>query len=156
MITEDLADELSKEQITYELVAHRHTEHARDEAAALGVKQEEVGKDAHSDERKWLHTSCDPGFSERLDLHKVREHVGGGGETHFATEQELVGAYPGFELGAVPPFGGPPGDRVLVDRRIAGLGSVIVEAGTHQESLRITTTDLLTLTKAEVADFCRD
>ena len=155
MITEDLAGELSKEQITYELVAHRHTEHARDEAAALGVKQEEVGKTLILTSGSGYIRVVIPA-SERLDLHKVREHVGGGGETHFATERELVGAYPGFELGAVPPFGGPPGDRVLVDRRIAGLGSVIVEAGTHQESLRIRTADLLTLTKAEVADFCRD
>jgi Ala-tRNA(Pro) deacylase len=153
MITEDLAGELSKEQIDYELVAHRHTEHARDEAAALGVAQEEVGKT--------LILTSDGGYmrvvipaSERLDLGKVREHVGGGGEIRLASERELVGAYPEFALGAVPPFGGPSGDRILVDRRTAVLGWVIVEAGTHEQSLRIRTADLLALTKAEVADFC--
>lgn len=155
MITEDLADELSKEQIAYELVAHRHTEHARDEAAALGVAQEEVGKTLILTSGSGYIRAVIPA-SERLDLHKVREHVASGGETHLATERELVGAYPGFELGAVPPFGGPPGDRVLVDRHIAALGSVIVEAGTHEESLRMRTADLLALTKAEVADFCLD
>jgi len=112
MITEDLAGELSKEQIAYELVAHRHTEHARDEAAALGVSQEEVGKTLILTSGSGYIRAVIPA-SERLDLHKVREHVASGGETHLATERELVGAYPGFELGAVPPFGGPPGDRVL-------------------------------------------
>ena len=155
MITEDLADELSKEQIAYELVAHRHTEHARDEAAALGVAQEEVGKTLILTSGSGYIRAVIPA-SERLDLQKVREHVGSGAETRLATERELVGAYPGFELGAVPPFGGPPGDRVLVDRHIAALGWVIVEAGTHEESLRMRTADLLALTKAEVADFCLD
>ena len=155
MITEDLAGELTKEEIGYELVAHRHTEHARDEAEALGVSQEEVGKTLILTSGTGHIRAVIPA-SERLDLHKVREHVGGGGETRLATERELTDAYPEFELGAVPPFGGPAGDRVLVDRRIAALGSVIVEAGTHDESLRMRTVDLLALTKANVADLCLD
>jgi prolyl-tRNA editing enzyme YbaK/EbsC (Cys-tRNA(Pro) deacylase) len=34
-----------------------------------------------------------------------------------------------FELGAVPPFGGPAGDRTVVDRRLAEQESVLIEAG---------------------------
>jgi hypothetical protein len=36
--------------------------------------------------------------------------------TRLATEEELAGADPMFELGAVPPFGGPAGDRIIADR----------------------------------------
>jgi prolyl-tRNA editing enzyme YbaK/EbsC (Cys-tRNA(Pro) deacylase) len=61
-----------------------------------------------------------------------------------------------FELGAVPPFGGPMGDRVLVDRRIAGRESVVFEAGSHGESIRMKTGNLLRLSGGEVADVCRD
>jgi len=57
-----------------------------------------------------------------------------------------------YELGAVPPFGVPAGDRVLFDRRLAQRDSVVLEAGSHNESLRMKTADLLTLSGAEVAD----
>ena len=48
------------------------------------------------------------------------------------------------------------GDRVLCDRRLAQLDSVVLEAGSHNESLRMKTSDLLALTQAEVADIAAD
>jgi Ala-tRNA(Pro) deacylase len=57
-----------------------------------------------------------------------------------------------FELGAVPPFGGKAGDRTVVDRRLAEQESVIVEAGSHTESVRMRTRDLIALTQARIAD----
>lgn len=65
-------------------------------------------------------------------------------------------AYPLYELGAVPPFGVPAGDRVLFDRRLAQRDSVVLEAGSHSESVRLTTADLLTLGDAEVEDIAAD
>jgi hypothetical protein len=58
-----------------------------------------------------------------------RELLGDAKTTPLATEKELAGAYPMFELGAVPPFGGPAGDRTVVDRRLAEQESVLIEAG---------------------------
>src|SRR5207302_1361414 len=54
--------------------------------------------------------------SDRLDLEKARQTLNTS-EVELATEETLVGAYPEFELGAVPPMGGAY-DRVLVDRRL--------------------------------------
>ena len=65
--------------------------------------------------------------SERLDLHKLRQHPNGGSEIRLATEAELIRAYPTLELGAVPPFGGPPGDVVVVDWRVIDWDWVIVD-----------------------------
>jgi prolyl-tRNA editing enzyme YbaK/EbsC (Cys-tRNA(Pro) deacylase) len=56
----------------------------------------------------------------------------------------------------VPPLGGPAGDRVVVDRRIAELEQVILEAGSHEQSIRLATDDLLALTHADVLDLCAD
>jgi Ala-tRNA(Pro) deacylase len=89
--------------------------------------------------------------SERLDVHKSRRLLGDG-TTRLATEAELTLAYPSFELGAVPPFG----DRVLVDRRLVELDSVVLEAGSHTDSVRMKTTDLLVLAEAEIVDLCVD
>ena len=63
--------------------------------------------------------------------------------------------YSDFELGAVPPFGGRE-DHVLVDERLAGRDSVVVEAGSHERSVRLKVADLVRLTSAQVADICRD
>jgi Ala-tRNA(Pro) deacylase len=150
-----LAHRLQQKGVAYELIPHRHTERATDEAAAVGVDPDEIGKTI-------VVTGPDGHIrvvipaSERLDLRKARDHIGAGKELRLATEEELGEAYPSFELGAVPPFGGPAGDRVIVDGRVAGRESVIVEAGSHHESMRIRTADLLALTDAEVADVCAD
>jgi Ala-tRNA(Pro) deacylase len=93
--------------------------------------------------------------SERVDLHKVRDHVEGGKRIHLASEEDLKRDYPDFELGAVPPFGGSS-DRVLVDSRLAERESVVLEAGSHEQSVRLRTADLLELARAEVVDLAQD
>jgi Ala-tRNA(Pro) deacylase len=155
MATAEVTRELDERQLMYELIPHSHTERATEEAAALGARFEEVGKTIVLTGPQGYVRAVVPA-SERLDLHKVRDHLGGSKEIRLATEAELVGAYPTFELGAVPPFGGPPGDKVIVDHRVAGLESIIVEAGTHEQSMRMKTADLLALTDADVVDICLD
>ncbi len=139
----------------YELLPHTHTERATAEAEALGVAPSEVAKT--------LVLATPAGYvrtvlpaSERIDLHKVRTLIEGGKQIRLASEEELGRDYPEFELGTVPPFAGARRDRVIVDLRLAGQGSVVVEAGSHVQSLRIQTADLLRLTEAQVADICSD
>jgi Ala-tRNA(Pro) deacylase len=141
---------LDEANVEYELLPHPHTETAAAEAEALGVEPEEVAKT--------LVLSTPAGYvravlpaSERIDLRKVREHVEGGKRIHLATEDDLARDYPDFELGAVPPFGGA-GDRVLVDSRLAARETVVLEAGSHEQSVRLRTADLLELTRAGVVD----
>lgn len=133
---------------------HSRTETAAAEAEALGVEPEEVAKT--------LVLSTPGGYvravlpaSERIDLRKVREHVEGGKRIHLATEEQLARDYPDFELGAVPPFGGSD-DRVLVDSRLAALETVVLEAGSHEQSVRVRTADLIEITRAGVADLSRE
>ena len=148
-----LADRLAEERVAdFKLIAHTRTERASDEAAALGAPPDEVGKT--------LVLVGDHGFvravipaSERLDLHKLRPLVGCGHDVRLATEHELATVYPMFELGAVPPFGGPS-DAAIIDRRLARLETIVVEAGTHSSSLRLATRDLVRLASAQIADIC--
>lgn len=151
---DELVRALEGNGIGYEAVTHRTTMSAGEEAAALGVPRAVVAKT--------LVLSTEAGHvravlpaSERLDFRKLRE-LTGDGSTRLATEDELADVYPMFELGAAPPFGGPAGDRTIADRRLAEQESVVVEAGSHSESVRIKTRDLLSLTRAELADICTD
>ena len=153
MAVRELLDRLRDAGVEFELLAHPHTETAAAEAKALGLPSEEVAKT--------LVVRTPTGYvrvlvpaRERLDLHKLRAGI----ETDkavLATEQELERDYAEFELGAVPPLGGRP-DPVLVDPRLVEREWVAFEAGTHDESVRVRSADLVTLANARVLDLCQD
>jgi len=155
MAGKSLTEVLDEAGVDYELLPHAHTDTAAAEAEALGISSADVGKTL---------VLATPGgnvravlqASDRLDFHKLRGLLEGGKKIRLASEEELTRDYPEFELGAVPPLGGARRDRVLVDRRLAERDSVVVEAGTHEQSLRLATADLLGLTEAEVADLAHD
>jgi Ala-tRNA(Pro) deacylase len=148
--TTEVHEELDRAGIDFDLIEHQHTETAGDEARAIGVAPDEVAKTIVLASRERFVRAVVPA-SGRLDLPKVRELLSDK-RARLATEEELVVAYPMYELGAVPPFGVPAGDRVLLDRRLAQRDSVVLEAGSHSESVRLKTTDLLTLSGAQVED----
>lgn len=151
----ELTTALDKAGVGYELLPHAHTERAADEAEALGVAPAEVGKTLVLTTPSGYVRAVLPA-SERLDFRKVGEVLGVGKKSiHLSTEDDLARDYPEFDLGAVPPFGDGRGDRVLVDSRLAERPSVVVEAGSHDESVRLPTADLVRLAEAEVADICQ-
>lgn len=148
----DLRHELDRARVDYDLIEHHRTETAGDEAKAIGVSPEQVAKTiVLASNERYVRVTLPA--SEHLDLHKVRRLLADN-HARLAREAELVLAYPMYELGAVPPFGVPAGDRVLFDRRLAQRDSVVLEAGSHDESLRMKASDLIALCGAEVVDIC--
>jgi len=151
----ELTEALDKADVKYELLPHAHTESALAEAEALGVAAEDVAKT--------LVIRLPEGYlrvvlpaSARLDVRKVREiHGGGRHKVHLATEEDLRRDYAEFDLGAVPPIGGRS-DPVIVDPKVAERTSVVIEAGSHDESLRLAAADLLHVTGAAVTDISED
>ncbi|HEU5216255.1 MAG TPA: YbaK/EbsC family protein [Gaiellaceae bacterium] len=148
-----LLGELDAADIAYTVMPHPRTLRATDEARVLGVPASAVAKT--------IVLSTPDGFvravlpaSEHIDLRKVRDLLGTS-EVELATEEQLAGAYPDYELGAVPPFGGGK-DRVLLDRRLASSEAVLIEAGVHDASIHLATADLATHANASIVDFCRD
>lgn len=156
MTTEDLTRVLDEAGVRYELLSHARTESAVAEAEALGLAPADVAKTLVVATREGYVRAVLPA-SERIDLHKLREVTGGGKkDVHLASEEDLARDYHEFDLGAVPPIGGGRPDPVVVDRRLAERDSIVLEAGSHEHSLRIPTGDLLHVTGAEVADICAD
>lgn len=137
--------------IEFEFLRHPRTTRAASEAAALGVPPQTVGKTvvARDDEGRCVRAVVPA--SARLDLERLRGVVGAK-TVRLLSETELLSSYPQFELGAVPPFGGPAGDRVVVDSRLLAAGRVVCEAGVHDVSIRIPVQSLVELVDAEVAD----
>jgi len=152
--TTEIHKELDRAGIDFDLIEHHRTETAGDEARAIGVPLDEVAKTIVVASGERFIRAVLPA-SRRLDLHKVRELLDDN-RARLASEEELVLAYPMYELGAVPPFGVPAGDRVLLDRRLAERDSVVLEAGLHSESVRLKTADLLTVSAAEVEEIAEE
>lgn len=151
MTTSDLTSVLDEADVSYELLSHAHTESALAEAEALGVAPEDVAKTLVVKLPEGYVRAVVPA-SARLDLRKLRAiHGGGRHSVHLATEEDLRRDYPQFELGAVPPIGGRS-DPVVVDPKVANRKSIVIEAGSHDESLRLAATDLIHVTRAAVTD----
>ena len=93
----------------------------------------------------------DPVMRKAAELLEANRH-----RVHLASEEELGRDYPEFELGAVPPIAGSRRERVLVDARLAEQDSVVFEAGSHRQSVRVATSDLLNLAEAHIGDICRE
>ena len=156
MAPTDLTSVLDDAGVDYELLEHAHTESALAEADALGVAPDEVAKT--------LVVKTGDGYvrvvlpaSGRLDLAKVRAIQGGGRHTvHLATEDDLRRDYAEFAVGAVPPLGGGRRDPVLVDPKLTERASVVIEAGTHEQSLRLAPNDLVQVAGATVTDISED
>jgi Ala-tRNA(Pro) deacylase len=151
----ELTDALDKADVNYELLPHAHTESALAEAEALGVAPDDVAKT--------LVIKLPEGYlrvvvpaSARVDVRKVREvHGGGRHQVHLATEDDLRRDYPEFDLGAVPPIGGRS-DPVIIDPKVAERATVVIEAGSHDESLRLAASDLVHVTGAAVTDISEE
>jgi Ala-tRNA(Pro) deacylase len=145
---------LTEMNVEFEPRRHPRTGTAMDEARSLHASPEVVGKTivVHAPEGMIRVVIPAP---ERLSLPKLRVALEQD-DLRFATEAELGDTYPSFELGAVPPFSGPEDERVVIDSRIASLESVIVEAGSHSDSVRLAANDLVRITGALVTDVIAD
>jgi Ala-tRNA(Pro) deacylase len=156
MTTDALTNVLDSEGVEYELLPHAHTESALAEAHALALDPMDVAKTLVVDTPKG-HVRAVLPATERLDLGKLSELLGfGKKEIQLASESALARDYPEFDLGAVPPLGGSRREPVVIDARIAERESIVLEAGTHEESVRVGREALMKATGAKVADISQD
>ena len=147
-----LIEKLDERGAEYELLPHPHTETAAAEASVLGVPREWTAKTVILRAPTGFVRAIVPA-SRRVDLARVRS-VLGVEDVALATEQELVSAYPAFELGAVPPFDTSYPAEVVIDLHLCAADHVVFEAGTHEESIRMRTRDLIDLSDARLAEIC--
>ena len=156
MATQELTKVLDSQGVEYELLPHVHTESALAEAHALALDPTDVAKTIVVDTPQG-HVRAVLPATERLDLAKLSEFLGfGRKEIQLASEGALARDYPEFDLGAVPPVGGSRQEPVVMDSRIAERESIVLEAGSHEESIRVAREALIRLTDARVADISQD
>lgn len=151
-----LTDALDAAGVEYEVIPHEHTESAAAEARALGLPADGVAKTLVLETPQGNVRAVLPA-SERISTAKLAKVLDERRKSiHLAPEESLRSEYAEFEFGAVPPIGGAHADRVIVDTHVASHESIVLEAGSHDESIRIATADLIKVANAEVAEICAE
>ena len=142
--------------VHYDVIPHEHTESAAAEARALGLPLDGVAKTLVVETPQGNVRAVLPA-SERISTAKLAVVLGERRKSiHLVPEETLRSEYPEFEFGAVPPIGGAHRDRVIVDTHVTDHDSIVLEAGSHDESIRIATEDLIRLADAKIAEICDD
>ena len=149
--TTALVELLRAEEIEFELLPHRRTLRAAAEARALGVLPQTVAKTLVVRDVDGRCLRAVVPASRRFSAERLAAAVDVT-SLRLLTESELASAYPQFELGAVPPVGGPVGDAVVVDRELTRVEHAVFEAGVHDVSLRLRVDDLVRIADAQIAE----
>jgi Ala-tRNA(Pro) deacylase len=72
-------------------------------------------------------------------------------EVRLACESEFAPLFPDCEVGAMPPFGNLYCVPVYVDEPLAGNDEIVIQAGTHRDSIRLRYFDFARLAQPVVA-----
>ncbi|MGH9011574.1 MAG: aminoacyl-tRNA deacylase [Acidimicrobiia bacterium] len=135
-----VTDHLEERGVPFEVIPHRQAYTSIDEARALGIAADEVVKTVlvRAASGNALAAVC--GY-RRLDMSLVQTAVDDH-HARLATEEELAGDFPQFQLGALPPLASLLGAPVYVDPEVMGHETVVFAAGTQTESVKMRTEDL--------------
>jgi Ala-tRNA(Pro) deacylase len=92
--------------------------------------------------------------SSQVDLHRLKD-VFMTNHVRLATEEEFKDLFPDCELGAMPPFGTLYGLPVFVDHLLTEDDTIVFQAGTHSEAIRMRYMDFAALVFPVVEEFHR-
>ncbi len=134
----------------WEPLSHPEALSSVDEAQALGIDPDEVAKSLVLKGREGYALAVIPG-GHRLDMHKVRDATGDK-TTHLASEDDLRRDFSDYELGAAPPVPDLLEVRAFVDPTVRSKEWMVFAAGTHTDSVRLKTADLIGLSDFTEAD----
>ena len=150
-IAQWIHDFLRRERVPYTTFAHR--------AAYTAQQEAEV---SHIQGRHWAKIVVCFADSEPIqaivpahmvvDLDRLRALVQAQ-TVRLASEAEMLGMYPGCELGAMPPFGPIYKQRVFVDRSLVGDPEMVFNAGTHTDALCVHYDDFAAIVRPTVGTF---
>ena len=79
----------------------------------------------------------------------------GAQDVRLAREDEFASSFPDCEVGAMPPFGNLYGVPVIVDRALAEDDTIVIQAGTHTDTLSLKYSDFARLVEPTLAEFAR-
>jgi Ala-tRNA(Pro) deacylase len=152
-IVQRLKEYLDNHQVRYEVLAHREAYTAPEIAQVLHVPGKELAKVVivKVDER-FVMTVLPANW--KVDINRLKE-VFRTSHVRLATEQELAGLFPDCDLGTMPPFGNLYGIEVYVDQSLSADETIVCQAGTHSQAIKMRYEDFTALVHPSVTEFHR-
>lgn len=87
-----------------------------------------------------------------IDMERLREELHAR-VTRLADEEDMRRLFPDSEVGAEPPIGSMYGIETMLDESLCRQDEVILQAGTHNDAVRMSFQDYVQITRPRVARF---
>jgi len=149
-VSKKLKQFLDEQSVDYEEMQHATAYTAQEIAGAQHVPGQEAIKSVIVKSNGSFIMSVLPAV-RLVDLEKFKA-AANAGDAELAAEEDLAQLFPDYELGAEPPFGNLYGLKVYADSSLEDNDTVVFNAGTHTDTIRLTYEDFKRLSDAEVAD----
>lgn len=142
---------LEKEKISYQVLEHELAFTALEVAEVQHVPGRRMVKSVIviADSKPVM---CVLPATHKIDFDKIKGILAAK-DVHLANEGQVAAFFPGFEVGAMPPFGQLAGMRVYVDNDLEENDAIVFNAGTHTDVIRIKFKDFVRFVKPVFADF---
>ena len=143
-----LKEFLDSEGVKYVVITHSTAYTAQEIAASAHVRGKEMAKTVIVKIDGKLAMAVLPA-AQKVDVDRIREALGAK-TVEIAAEADFRGAFPGCEIGAMPPFGNLYGMDVYVATRLAEDEEIAFNAGSHTELIRLPYKEFERLVKPRV------
>jgi Ala-tRNA(Pro) deacylase len=90
--------------------------------------------------------------TRRVRLEQVKQLLGAQ-KVRLASESEMGQIFPDCEVGAIPPLAQRPGVPMIMDQALDEEGEIVMQAGTHEDSIRMNYRDWFALARPRIASF---
>jgi Ala-tRNA(Pro) deacylase len=142
---------LDERGVKYVLISHSRAFTAQEIAASAHVPGKEMAKTVVIKIDGEMALAVLPAsYRVDLDLLKSVTHADA---VELASEKEFKDTFPGCEVGAMPPFGNLYAMRTLVADSLAEDESIVFNAGSHTELMRMAFEDFQRVVQPEIVEF---
>jgi Ala-tRNA(Pro) deacylase len=153
MPVKKVKDYLEQQGVKYVTIVHSTAFTAQEVAASAHISGREMAKTVMVKMDGRLAMAVVPA-SLMVDLSALKAATGAG-TVELAHETDFRDAFPGCEVGAMPPFGNLYGMDVLVAESLTEDAEIAFNAGTHRELWRIAYADFARLVEPTVLFFSK-
>jgi Ala-tRNA(Pro) deacylase len=146
-----LKEFLEKEHINYQTLEHNLAYTATEVAQAQHLPGHQVVKSVVVlADGKWV--LCVLPATHKIDFDKLK-NILSAKEVYLADEGQVAALFPGYEVGAMPPFGQFAGIPVYADNTLLENDTIAFNAGTHTDMVKIKFKDYMRIAKPTLCDF---
>lgn len=151
-IAKTVVDCLQRDRISYDVVAHRRTVSPREAAESVHIPPERVAKAVLLRDRNGGYVMVVVPASRYVSVETLSRKLRR--ELTLAPEASLTPVFTDCTLGAIPPLGPAYGIPTVVDDSLVGQPEVFFEAGDHEELIRVSGEQFVSLLRGATYSHC--